>query len=452
MEDSTTHQSRSSAASRAYAFIVTALAVVAFGLYFCRTPVESVVAQLGMLVSADLPDETSLISVAQEAKVNTLSDTALLSIAEQLPLTAAQRANVDTLREQIRIEIVARRLGHQADVSILTTAPSAGEALQLASKVGEMYQREIDQHADDQANRIGDAAIQLHQTARSTLQESQQQLDAFVEQHGDTLAGRQPFVSVTAPEIEENAQWRELRRQIADQEGELAALLSQRTEAHPMVINVQAKIAGLQAQLQQVPQFADPPPSVAPAQLPPVDVAKLKSEHERLKQAVQQANSSLQAVGGKHQIAADGHRFYTSIRVETDKSPRVAGMIGGDFPLVRIGMLLAIATLLGGFAALCVPTAEQEAILVSPQEIAAAAGVSIAAELPLSGGPAIPRKRTVTRVAARFAIVASEYALVALVGLILVALLVDPDFTRTFTHEPFTALYNAQNQIWKFAH
>ncbi|MCC9604268.1 hypothetical protein LOC68_00060 [Blastopirellula sp. JC732] len=451
MEDSATRQSRTSAASRAYAFIVTALAVVAIGLYFCRTPVQSVVAQLGVLVSADLADQSALIHVAEEAKTKTLSDASLLLVAEKTTSGTEDPIGVDQLREQIQIEITPRSTGHHADVSIVTTSPTTGGALKLAKQIGEVFQQEIDQHADDQASRIGDAAIQLDQSARSTLQESQQNLDAFVAKYGDALAGRQPQVNVAAPAIEENLQWQELRQQISDQEAELSILLTQRTEEHPMVINVKAKIASLQAQLTQVPRFADPAPSVPAAQLPPVNVEKLKSEHERLKQAVTQARLSLQAVGGKHQIAADGHRFYTSISAVVDQSPHVAGMIGGNFPLIRVGMLLAVATLLGGFAALCIPTVEQEAILVSSKEIAAAAGVSIVAELPLPGGPAVPRKRTATRMLARFAIVASEYSLVALVGLILVALLVDPEFTRTFTHEPFTALYNAQNQLWKFA-
>lgn len=452
MEDTATRQSSTNAASRAYAFIVTALAVVAIGLYFCRTPVQSVVAQMGVLVSADLPDQTSLVNVAEEAKVNTLSDASLLLASERTSQNDEARLSVDELRQQIQIEISPRPTGHHADVVITTTASTTSAALQLAKQVGETYEQEIDQHADDQANRIGDAAIQLDQSARSALEAAQQSLDEFVAKHGEVLAGRQPQVNVMAPPIAENPQWLELRQQISDQQGELSVLLSQRTEEHPLVINVKAKIIALQAQLQQVPHYADPAPAVESAQLPPVDVEQLKSEHQRLAQAVHQARGTLQAVSDKHQIAAEGHRFYTSISAASAKTPYIAGMVGGDFPLTRVGMLLAIATLLGGFAALCVPTAEEEAILVTPEEIEAAAGVSIAAELPLPGGPAIPRKRTATRMAARFAIVASEYSLVAVVGLILVALLVDPEFTRTFTHEPFTALYNAQNQLWKFAH
>lgn len=451
MEDSPTRHSRTSAANRAYAFTVTALAVVAIGLYFCRTPVQSVVAQMSLLVSADLPDESALANVAQEAKVNTLSDATLLLVSERTSLGEEDRRSVDQLREQIQIEITPRASGHHTDVSIVTTAPTTSAALQLAKQIGEVYEQEIDQHSDDQANLIGDAAIQMDQSARSALTEAQQNLDAFVAKHGEVLSGRQPQVDVAAPPIAENQQWLELRQQISDQQGELSILLAQRTEEHPMVINVKAKIVALQAQLQQVPRYADPAPSAESAQLPPVDVEQMKSEHQRLMQTVQQARTSLQAVGGRRQMAADGHRFYTSIRAAVESSPHVVGMIGGQFPLIRVGMLLAVATLLGGFAALCVPSAEQEAILVSAKEIEAAAGVSIAAELPLPGGPEIPRKRTATRMAARFAIVASEYSLVALVGLILVALLVDPEFTRTFTHEPFTALYNAQNQLWKFA-
>ncbi|TWT33410.1 hypothetical protein [Blastopirellula retiformator] len=450
MEDSATQPARSNAGSRAYAFVVTALAVIAIGLYFCRTPVESVVAELEVLVSADLPDETSLLNVVEQAKTKTLSDDGLSRVAEQTK-EADSTLTVDQLRQRIEIAITPRAGGHHADVTIATTAPTTAAAISLAQQIGAAYQHELDQHADDQANLIGDAAIQLDQSARSVLVQSQQNLDEFVQQYGDVITGRQPQVDVQAPVIEENLQWQELQQQISDQKSELSVLLSQRTEEHPIVINVKAQITALEAQLTQVPRFADPPPSVEGAQLPPVNVEKLKSEHERLKQAVVQARMSLQSVGGKHQIAADGHRFYTSIQATPDKSAHIVGMIGGNFPLPRVGMLLAVATLLGGFAALCVPTADQEAILVSSDEIAAAAGVAIAAELPLAGGPQLPRKRTATRTLARFAIVASEYSLVALVGLILVALLVDPEFTRTFTHEPFTAIYNAQDQLWKFA-
>ncbi|MFI4875461.1 MAG: hypothetical protein ACIALR_08995 [Blastopirellula sp. JB062] len=452
LEDTATRQSRSSAAGRAYAFFVTALAVVAIGLYFCRMPIESVTARWQLVVSADLADKMSLLSAAQEAKTETLSDAALHSIAERLPHVVDQANDLPSLRQHIEIEIAPRPTGDQADVSILASAATMKQALTLTEEIGETFKREIDQHADEQAARIGDAAIQLNQSVRTSLAESQRQLDAYIQDHHDMLSGEPPSDNPQSPPIEENSQWKELRRQIAAQKSELASLLLQRTAAHPMVINVQTKIDALETQLQQVPQFAELPPSVPPAQLPPVDVAKIKEEHERLKQEVRQAQASLAAIDGRQQVAADGHRFYTSIRIDANQSPQVAGMIGGNFPLPRIGMLLAIATLLGGFAALCVPSAEQEAILVNSQEIASVAGLPIAAELPLAGGPAIPRKRTASRVAARFTVVASEYALVALVALLLVALLVDPGFARTFSREPFTALYDAQNQLWQFAH
>jgi len=437
-----------------YKTIIAVVAVLCVGLPWCRTgPIQYHTTTLCTIANQVVGPKSSsdLKAVTNDVLQRALSEEKLASYIQTIPNLAGDLAEsesldlVEELKRQLEMQMAVEPTGATISLGFHSAAPETGQILMdhilqdIKVQLGVWKQEKISTIQSNFEPQLKKARLEL---AKIEKQISAINTDAVPEPKS---AGLDP------PTPKESPAWITVATELNQLKQKRIDMLSKMTEAHPMVVDLQDRIAQQQERLDQMERYL--PNEIPPEQIvlkpahgksieeQQAELIRLRREHDRAAKKV----ASLESVADQAQGALriiHGFEFFT-----TGSGPRIAAT-GGFWKPTSVALVLCWAGLLGlvtyqlawlAGQPIAIPSLQR---LVSLSPLPVIASVSFANDVNhehrmIPSGPA-------SFILCRF----SELTLIGLVCLILLAWQSDPGFGRVLAADPIGAIRTAV-EIWR---
>jgi hypothetical protein len=301
---------------------------------------------------------------------------------------AAERA-VAEARKGLAVEVTENGDSDRVQVAITATLPQPQYALLLANTLAGHYAADCRTQGKAAAQEAYLAVRDAAERAGRELAQARSRLDTF-EKELQQRAARAPAepkpVPAAEPKMVEDPQWTELSGQLTRLQQRRAALLIDRTPAHPAVQEVELHIAEAQRLLEATPRWTAAPQSPTPASkqpavvernvqptIPPAETAR---QLQQLRDAVTQAGQIGETAAAAERRARQACEREPLVDVQLAQTcEATAAEAGGPgvgllFASLFVGLAAAAGVCLVGAGVSIEPTvnnvAELESLLAAP--------------------------------------------------------------------------------------
>jgi len=424
----------------------TTVAVLAAGLLFlpwCRTTKPSGALSHSAVVSSEMEDADGVDhvhQVVQAVVADSLSPASISAIARTYPhvaeietsIVAADQATKPQLHNQV----------HLQDTKIHIDLEFRGSQ----SEAGATLLREVMRNIVVGVGRWkSDKLDEVHLSVDPELIQKQDKLNAIADELAE-LKSAPPKNNFATQPPRPNQAWHDLNDELQGNRRELNSLLETRTEEHPNVVRLQYRIDLLSKQLKQTEQYLEPiDPQADQAYRQALAAHQQKIETLETQHAT--LSEYLIAQNPRQADAQKALNFVKGIRIETGPPISAQPTTTGAW---NYASLLLVAAIVAGLAATAYGLAIAAAgpkTLSSLAKLKSLSRTPIVATIPRQTTDPVNRWWAPLRNGSFLLTRGSEFALLAIVVVGVLAWQFQPDFGVQLVADPAMAMHHAWSSI-----
>lgn len=424
-----------------YRSAVVMLAVLIVGLPWCRTGKSGYVADGTATIVSDSQESEAhahLQPLVEEILQATTTDKQLtayladdIKLQNELGTSDPQRA-LEMLRR--RLTVTPNRVGGKISLQLSFYGDSRDSSSQLLQRILHDFKTEFQTWQQEKIEGIEATYVDQLRSTKQQLADLDAQLYALKSKGPAEPRKLQPIV----PQRKRNPKWVAASQELATSQATLRTLLETRTPKHPVVVDQHRKVQLAEEQLASLPEYEKetPPPTLEPTS-PEED---RQNQIATLQQQRQEAESVLANIQVRQEDAEKALGFIHGITMTIPADVHVAAL-GGVWRSTALLVLGGWAIFAGLIAYQLASGAASPRMIHTVSKLSAASPIPVTASVTVGGDwEESPQPGWNWGAASYLLSRAAELAIVSLIGLIVLAVLTQPQFSQQLMEDPLGAV------------